>query len=409
MNRIAIVIALLTGLASMNTHLFAQSSGGVPQVKKPEGTVPSDGLAPEKTDINGRDTSRRREADLPDLEQPIVDLAPLDLRDGIPVGSLEKTNCKIGTINSLVEDIASGEYKNIDSLLIACKGELVLESYYRRGRRDFPHYQMSITKSIVALALGRAIQLGYLTNLDRPVVDFLSEVDPSMLASGAADITVSECLNMHSGIRISEGKAKAAIRQPDKVKGQGQAQMILSKTDPVSAKSKHYKYQGTDPSLVMQVIEAVVPGSAEDFVRTEVLQRMGISRYAWQPDISGLPKAAAGSSLRSRDMLKIGLVMANNGKWGGEQLWSTEFIKKAVSPLYTNKAGDTYGYFWWGSELEIEGVKHHCISARGAGGQFIFIVPTMDLIVVFTSHNSGKEMRYPFKIMKESILPAFAD
>ena len=368
----------------------------------------NDGLSPEKTDVNSRDTSRRKEAGLPYLKSPIVLTNPDALGDGILVGDLASTLCDQTAIKSLTEHIATGKYKNIDSLLIAHKGRLVLESYYRRGRRDVPHYQMSITKSLTALALGRAIELGHISEINKPVVDVLQEVDREKLAPGAADITIVDSLNMHSGIRVPETKAKTAVRQRGRVKGQGQAQTILSITDPVTAESKKYKYQGTDPSLVMQVIEAVVPGSAEDFIRKEVLQRLGISNYSWQSDVSGLPKAAAGSSLRSRDMLKVGILIADHGKWNGDQLFPEEFIKAAVSPLYTNKAGDTYGYFWWGSEMEVAGKKHHCISARGAGGQFIFIVPTMDLIVVVTSHNKGKAMRLPFDLMKNDLLPAFA-
>ena len=188
------------------------------------------------------------------------------------------------------------------------------------------------------------------------------------------------------------------------MKGQRQAQMILNSASRVKGE---FKYQGTDPMLVMQVVEAVVPGTAEDFIEKEVLGRLGISNYAWQPDLSGLPKAAAGSSLRSRDMLKLGLLVADRGKWNGEQLWPEAFIDKAVSPIYANKAGHTYGYFWWGNELEIDGRKHRCISARGAGGQFIFILPTLDLIVVVTSHNKDKAMRYPFDFLKDDVLPAF--
>ncbi len=372
------------------------------------GIVLSDGLSAEQTDINARDTSYQREQKLPDLKQPILDTEPGNLNDGIAVGSLAQCGCDEEAIAQLVEDIDSGKYGNIDSLLISANGKLVLESYYRRGRADFPHYQMSITKSITALAIGRAMQLGYIKNLNTPVVDYLKEIDRAELASGAAEITVADCLNMHSGLRIPKEKAEGALRQAVKLEGQGQAQMILAMSDPITATSKSYKYQGTDPSLVMQVVEAVVPGTAEKFIKKEVLGRLGISNYAWQPDVSGLPKAAAGSSLRSRDMLKLGRLVTDGGKWDGEQLWPKDFILNAVSPIYTNKAGHSYGYFWWGSEMEFGGKRHHCISARGAGGQFLFILPTLDLIVVVTSHNKDKAMRYPFEFLAERILPAFA-
>lgn len=411
MKLFVIYLALVSGLVSVNNQTLAQSNSEVLQrtrrSEKSERIVPSDGLAPEKTDINARDTSARHEENLPDLKQPIIELNPRDLSDGIPVGSLEKTHCDVTAIKALTKELASGKHGKIDSLLISSGGKLVLESYYHRGRQDVPHYQMSITKSLTALALGRAIELGYIKDLNKPVIDYLKDVDRTKLAPGAAEITIAECLNMHSGIRIPAAKGKGSRRRPADLKGQLQAEVILSTTNAVTPESKQHKYQGTDPSLVMQVIESVVPGTAKDFIQSEMLTKLGISDYLWQPDVSGLPKAPAGSSFRSRDMLKFGMVIANGGTWQQERLWSEAFIKTATSDIYTNPARNTYGYFWWGGSMEVTGRHHHVISARGAGGQFIFIVPTMDLIVVVTSHNKGKDTRSPFRFTEQQILPAF--
>ncbi|MEO1997406.1 MAG: serine hydrolase, partial [Planctomycetaceae bacterium] len=220
-------------------------------------------------------------------------------------------------------------------------------------------------------------------------------------------LKVAQCLNMHSGIRISDEKARTVMRNPEALKGQAQVQAILTHSTPVTRPAKRYKYQGTDPSIVMQVIEAVVPGSAEDFIRTEMLDKLGIKTFVWQPDVSGLPKSAAGSSMRSRDMLKFGIVIADQGKWQGEQLFPAQYIRDAVGPLYTNPVGHTYGYFWWGSTMKVGETEHHCISGRGAGGQFILVIPTSDLIVIATSHNKGG-MRQPLEFTEQRILPAFA-
>ncbi len=369
---------------------------------------PADGLAPEKTALNAVDMSYQAENKRPYLEQPIVSASPKDLGDGIPVASLAESGGDAKAILKLVEDIAGGTYKNIDSLLIAHGGKLVLEGYFRRGRPEMPHYQMSITKSYTALALGRAMQLGHVGNINAPVLDYLTNVDQSKLVRGATRLKLIQCLNMHSGIRISENVAKAVMRDSAIVEGQGQVQALLTHSTPVTRPAKTYKYQGADPSIVMQVIEAAVPGSAKDFIASEMLEKLGIRTYVWQADVSGYPKAAAGSSMRSRDMLKFGMVIADSGKWQGEQLWPAEFIRDAVGPLYTNRAGDTYGYFWWGRTMKVGDVEHHCISARGAGGQFIMIIPTMDLIVVATSHNKSGGMRHPLQFTEQTILPAFA-
>jgi len=372
---------------------------------------PADGVADEVTGINARDFSMAKEQNLPYLKVSIIETAPKDLKDGIAVGKLAEANCDRAAIEELTKKIHGGFRQDIDSMLIYHDGKLVLESYYRRGRPNLPHYQMSIVKSITALGIGRAMQLGYIKDLNKPVVDFLKEIDKTKLVKGADKITVAECLNMRSGIRVSREKSNQAMRNRDALKGQGQAQLILQLSDPILPKDskglREYKYNWTDPTLVMQVLEAIVPGTARDFLDKEVLGKLGITEYYWQDDISGLPKAAAGASLRSRDMLKLGMLIAQKGKWNGQQLWSTEFIEKAISPLFRNQVGDNYGYFWWGGEFEYKEKKYHCTSGRGAGGQFIYVINELDLIVVITSHNKGNAMRIPMDIMKEAIIPAF--
>ncbi|MEI6424132.1 MAG: hypothetical protein WCP55_18090, partial [Lentisphaerota bacterium] len=103
-----------------------------------------------------------------------------------------------------VWEIADGKHGEIDSLLISRQCRLLFESYYRRGRINYPHYQMSITKSYTAMAIGRAIQLVYLTmdDVDKPLVPFLKNLDPSKLVSGASAITLAEAMNMKSGVRM---------------------------------------------------------------------------------------------------------------------------------------------------------------------------------------------------------------
>lgn len=155
----------------------------------------------------------------------------------------------------------------------------------------------------------------------------------------------------------------------------------------------------------MQVLDAVVPGSASDFIRDEVWGRLGVTSYHWQPDISGLPKAAAGSSVRSRDMLKMGMLVMNNGKWQNQQLIPAEFIERATSPLRQTYGKSTYGYFWWGEDVKFDDKTYRCIQGRGAGGQFIFIFPKLELIAVATAHNKG--MGNMLQTLPQKALPAF--
>ena len=139
----------------------------------------------------------------------------------------------------------------------------------------------------------------------------------------------------------------------------------------------------------MQVLETVVPGTAEQFIREQLLKPMQITNYHWQEDLSGFPKSAAGSSFLSRDMMKMGLLTLNGGKWDGKQHLPKEFVKTATSPLVRTRPTNHYGYFWWSQNHEINGVQYPSAQGRGAGGQFIFVFPTIDLVVTATAHNQG--------------------
>lgn len=359
----------------------------------------NNGLAPEVTDLNAEDISFQKEKEIPYLEKPFISTSPRAMNDQLKVGKLGidggKEELVLKYVRELAKKTKDPKSGKTDSLLIAYKNKLLLESYFRRGRRNYPHYQMSITKSYTAYAIGRAIQLGHLSmeDLHKPVVSFLDQIEPDQLAKGAEQITLHQAMQMSSGIRLAKNKIGEIIREPNLLKGQGQARAYLQFSqdlpDLPDSSLQPFKYQSSDTVLTMQVLEAVVPGTAEDFIRKQLLKPMGITNYAWQEDLSGFPKSAAGSSLLSRDMIKMGLLTLNQGKWNGKQHLPKEFVKQATSPLVKTSPTNFYGYFWWYQDRQIKDKKYPCIQGRGAGGQFIFIFPALELVAVATAHNQG--------------------
>ena len=371
------------------------------------------GLGPEVIDLNAKDVSFENEKGLPYLKKPFINSFPRDRRDQLQIAKLGAGGEDRGRIlsyaQSLAEPSGNPKFGNTDSLLIAHRGKLILESYYRKGRVNYPHYQMSITKSYTAYAIGRAIQLGHMTmeDLHKPVVSFLDQIEPDQLAKGAEQITLHQAMQMSSGIRLPKKRIGEIVRKPDLLKGQGQARAYLQFTNPISSqRPQPFKYQSADTVLTMQVLESVVPGSAEDFIRNQLLKPMGIVNYGWQEDLSGFPKSAAGSSVLSRDMIKMGLLTLNQGLWDGKQHLPKEFIKQATSPLVQTSPTNFYGYFWWSQVREVGEKKYPCIQGRGAGGQFIFVFPTLELVAVATAHNQG--MGKMLWQLPEVLIPAFA-
>lgn len=356
--------------------------------------------------------------DVPKLEEAFIDTRPADRNDGLAVGELGVDDGNNELIAKLAEEIADGQHGNIDSLLIAHKGELLFESYYSNGRLNLTHPQASATKTYTGIALGRAIQLGYLTmeDLDKPVISFLDELDPSKFVEGAERVTLHQALTMRTGIRISDEQGEEFDNNPDKVEGQELVQAIFEQSAPITEESQSsFAYGNWATPLVMQVIEAVVPGTAEDFIKEEVLGRMGITTYRWLPGPDGLPAAGWKSSFTSRDMMKFGLLAANKGEWNNEQLIPEAYIANATSKFLSTGDDDIYGggkdvsnegygYFWWSADLSVGNKTYQTANAQGGGGQFIILIDDLDLVIVSTA---GMREPTTLQLTAERIIPAF--
>ena len=354
--------------------------------------------------------------DISILAQAFMDVKPASRGDGIAVGELGIDGGIKANILELADELANGKHGKFDSLLIHHKGKLLFESYYLRGRIDLSHPQSSVTKVYTGMLLGRAIQLGYLSmdDLDKPVASFLQELDSSKFVDGARDITLHQALTMTTGLRISDETRQSMTNSPSLVKGQQEIQFLFEHSAAITSESKNFYYD-IGPQLVMQVLDAVIPGNVEVFIQTELLGQLGITNFDWKTAPSGLPESIWRSSLTSRDMIKMGIVAANKGKWNNKQLVDNDFMTRSTSKLITteddeifgagkNVSNQGYGYYWWSSELQHGDKKYSSVSAQGGGGMYIILIEELDLIIAITAHHVEHATQ---QIVAERILPAF--
>ncbi|MEW6998028.1 serine hydrolase domain-containing protein [Colwelliaceae bacterium BS250] len=349
--------------------------------------------------------------DLPYLKEAFIDSTPADRKDGLALGDLVANGGNKAMILQLAQEIADKKHGDYDSLLIARQGKLIFESYYLRGRVNQPHWQASTTKAYTSLVVGRAIQLGYLTmaDLNKPLISFLKDLDPVKFVDGVEKITLHKALTMSSGLRFSEEQLTEFREKSSQFKGLDQIQAYLELSTPITSESQSYHYQSPDPIMVMQVLDAVVPGSAKDFIKNELLVKIGINVYSWKNDLSGLPTGDTGTSMTSRDMIKWGTLTINNGKWNGEQLISAKYLANATSRM-TKPTEDwqpdtfNYGYFWYQTDMTVGDKSYDVKIAWGGGGQHIITIEELDLIVVVTGHDLEDKI---ITQVATIILPAF--
>lgn len=349
--------------------------------------------------------------DMPLLKKEFTDTAPVKLSDDLDVGKLSVDGGDKTPILQFAKQLAGNKHGKYDSLLISHKGKLVFESYYKRGRIDLPHFQFSATKGYTSLMLARAVQLGYLTmdDLHKPLMNFFKDLDTSKLAVGTENITLHQALTMRSGLRFSDEQLKEFRENREKFSGIAEVQAFLELTEPVTKESQVFKYQGVDPILVMHVLDAVVPGTAKDFVEKEFFNKLGIVNYKWALDPKNLPVADSGIDLTSRDMVKIGEMLVNKGKWEDKQFLSQEYLAAAFGSV--TKATESwhpenfsYGYLWYHANMAFDNKNYGVNLTWGSGGNRIIVVNELDLVIAITGYDREDKV---FEPLIEAILPTF--
>ena len=354
-------------------------------------------------EINPQKLGYKEQANLPNLAEPYVSTSPQDLGDGLQVGKLDRPGTQ-EAVAALMADDKAGKYSDLDSILIWKDGKLVFEYYNRHGRVDAPHYLMSITKTMTSVTLARAMQLGLLTmaDLDKPVVSFMPEINRSKIQPGVDTITLRDALYMKSGLRWDGAKGdKMESTIGAEYQKQKYFQQLFEKTAPVTPQSKEYKYTGTDPSLIMMIMDIKTQGKVQDFIKTELAGKFGLS-YNWEDQACGIPKCGAGADFTSRSLVKIGSAILQNGKYNGEQLLSADYVKEIMA---ANKGNGYFYYFHNESHISPD-KKIDFISGVGAGGQYMSLFPGLNLVAVATAHNQ-KEIKLPLDAMLEHLIPLF--
>jgi len=351
---------------------------------------------PAGTDIRTHDFARQQR--LPDLPEPYLSAAPVDLGDGLEVGRLDCPGAEAAA-RAFVRDDQAGRYSNLDSVLLWHDGRLVFEYYNRRGRVDGPHYAMSVTKTMVSVTLARAIQLGHLTmgDLDRPVIEFMPRIDRSKIQRGVETITLRDALMMKSGLRFKD--ARTPYQLGLKHRRQAYFQKLFEQTRPITPTGRKYKYTGVDPSIVLMVLDLRVPGTVQEFFAREVAAPFGLV-YNWTDQGCGLPKGGAGCSFTSRSLVKIASAVLRGGRYRDRQLLSAEYIGRVMD----RRKGEGYFYFFhnrskWPPKDHID-----FISGIGAGGQYMATFPDLNLIAVATAHNR-KQIGLPLKAILDHLIP----
>jgi CubicO group peptidase (beta-lactamase class C family) len=317
-------------------------------------------------------------------------------------------------LKRLLKRIRNNTIGGIDSLLIARNGYLVTEEYFHGWGPDDLHTLQSDSKSVTSLLIGIALQQGKISAIDQTVLSFFPEYPKIRNADERKSaITLRDLLTMRTGLDWRE----------DPYEGSPLFQLNNCRCDWLKfvldwpmreTPGTRFEYNSGGVILLAGVIRNATNIPTDTFAQRYLFDPLGITQVRWyygEPD--NLPHTGGGLNLRPRDMAKIGYLMLRNGRWEKQQIVSADWVRESTSHAVTfprTFAGRPvdYGYLWWLLSLSGEAGGHDrdadIYAAAGAQGQWIFIIPKYDMVVVSTGNTPYFDQAVGF--LYSDILPA---
>jgi CubicO group peptidase (beta-lactamase class C family) len=274
--------------------------------------------------------------------------------------------------------LEAAEQRNLSlhGLLVIRHGCIVKEKYFSPYDAGTRHDLFSCTKSFVSALMGIAIEKGYVADTARLVLGFF----PRSFArtdSRKRALTVENLLTMSSGLGWAEGDE--TYERMYTLPGGDWISFVLD-SPMVAEPGRRFTYSSGNSHILAAIIQRSSGKDLYDFARASLFGPLGISDLRWERDPEGLPIGGWGLRLSPRDMAKLGYLYLHEGLWEGKQVVPAAWVRESTRPHIKADGGWGYGYQWWVDPAVP------FFAARGRYGQAIFVVPSLDLVVVFTAH-----------------------
>ncbi len=307
----------------------------------------------------------------PEIKLSFEGYIPVQRNDGWIISTPQQEGFNKEEIDAVYQKVYSEDlYPAIHSLLIVRNGNLVAEAYCRdRNEIDLFHNIQSATKSITSLLTGIAIDQGLIDSVEIPVYHFIPEYFDGDIRK--KDITIHHVLMMETGLDFDND-----VHTIELFNGTGSSLEYVLHKNLMFLPGSDWHYSDGNPQLLSGIIQKTSGKTEEAFAIQHLFTPLGIKNYQWEKHNDGLTFGAFGLWLLPRDMAKIGKLLQQNGIWESLQIVSAEWIAKSTKLQSTHH---NYGYYWY--PMDTEGAFY----ASGHGGQLIYVVQHLQLVVVITA------------------------
>jgi CubicO group peptidase (beta-lactamase class C family) len=324
--------------------------------------------------------------------------AQAPLPAGWPMASAADSGLAPERLAALADDIRSGKFARIGSVLIARHGRLAFEEYFDDGV-DSLRDTRSATKSITGLLIGIAIDEHKLSGPDARVLDLLPGRKSSLQNPDPRKerITVEDLLTMSSPLECDDWNDASRGNEERMYLVEDWTQFVLDlpirgrmytgKSPPPPAFGRYFSYCTGGAFVLGEVLYRATGARADQYAQEKLFAPLGINSVEWVYSPLDMPQTGGGLRLRSRDLLTIAQLCLNGGRWNGRQIVSEAWLKASTTPHARIDDATNYGYLWWLKSFGPGPRKYASYFMSGNGGNKVAVIPELDMAVVITSSN----------------------
>jgi CubicO group peptidase (beta-lactamase class C family) len=288
------------------------------------------------------------------------------------------------------ETLAKMEVYEPVSFLVVKDGKIIFEKYWEEYGPETLSNSFSMSKSIVGLLVGAAIDDGYIKSIEQPVSDFI----PEFRNEKNRDLKIKDVLTMSSGLNWNESYASLFSTTTNAYYGNNINELIY-KLEVTEKPGVSFNYLSGNTQLLAMLVEAATNRKISEYVSGKFWKPMGaINDALWcLDDENGMEKAYCCFNSNARDFARWGQLILNNGTWNGDTLISSDYIQASIHAAdLTDETGNKinyYGYQWWIHDANGWEVPY----MRGILGQYVFVIPEENAVVVRLGHKRSDEKK----------------
>jgi len=298
-------------------------------------------------------------------------------------------------LSSMVDHIRR-DIPTIDSVMVVRHGYVAVDEYFGSFTSEQRHRIFSCTKSVTSTLIGLAIDEGLIQGLDANVLGLLPGYEARNVNQWKTSLTLRHLLPMASGIDARDDYPDDWLWLDRMLGAPDPVQYCLDLNVTVQPGTR-FKYTNANSHLMSAIVKEATGMAALDYAREKLFEPLGIADAEWEADPQGVNWGHDRLYMRPRDMAKLGLLFLRGGEWDGEQIVPAEWVAEATTRKMAADIFPGYGYQWW------TGDGFYC--AMGYAGQFIYVFPGHDMVVVFTGRTMNN-FENPRNLIRDYILPA---